>query len=149
MSNSFTKVLKKIIITILFAVAAVCLVGGLFIFIDTFGKFNESTQSFDKFTKMAQRWEGAILLVFTGFVCIVWAILILNISKMKNNIAESKKKVEDTRMCDENEKKVESIEKEAFFCVYCETELMENERTCPNCGASKNKSIKYIEKAKK
>ena len=139
---------KKIVLTILFAAAMVFIASGFVGLFTSFSHFNDSMQSFDRITSMAKRWEGAILLIFSGFVCIVWAVLILNVSRMSKNMknqAESKV-LNDLKI---QQKKMEPVQKTTVYCAYCETELFENERDCPNCGASKNKSIKNIEKERK
>ena len=148
--HSVRSVLKKVGLTVLFAAAVVFISSGVFSLFDTFSNLKKSTQDFDGITAMANRWQGAILLIFSGFVCVVWAVLILNVSRMSKSISNQKNQEKHLLTSVDNvSEKAESQEKETVYCVYCETELLENERECPNCGASKKKSRKNIEKDKK
>ena len=35
---------------------------------------------------------------------------------------------------------IQESPKTIIYCAYCETELSEHERSCPNCGSSKKKT---------
>ncbi len=91
--------------------------------------YEESFVSFDVFRNFKS--------VFSGFVCFVWAIVLLVISKSIKTNRERNAEMEFVDAVSNPQIIIQKQEERRYFCAYCGNELFRTDRMCQSCGASK------------
>ena len=93
---------------------------------------------FDDLFKLSD-FQQVAMCFFTGFVFMVWAGVLLVISRVSHmkKLRESQEQEHQSKIQVIKQKIQESQQQKTIICAYCDSELEPKDRKCPHCGSSK------------
>lgn len=145
--KSKEKSFLMIIAGVLYLLAIINLIVGI---VQMSSHFSSVTEKFfdlddDLFESMFfdGKLQSAISSLFSAFVFFIWGsvfMFIANSRLMKHKMQKKQEELERLnreRAEETAQVKEPEVQKERYFCAYCDNELGEDDRKCPYCGSSK------------